>query len=375
MSFVRHMPDDITDLEALVDLAKEPSSEKRRQLLRRITDVFLQDPTEYSTQQSHYFGEIMRELAYDLESKVREELANRLASEASAPHGVIRALANDEIEVAKPVLTQSPVLTQDDLIEISQTQAQGHLMAITKRDDIGEQLSDVLVERGDDDTVESLLRNAKAQFAHETVQKIAERAQQSTQLQEPLIDREDVAKNIIFQIYNYVAENLKDKILENTNYDRETIEPLLAIITDDCSFQHAEFVHQRIEKLAQSGQLTESILVRFVKEKRPLEFLLALSKIADLDVATTRRVIDDKTGKSLVVISKANKFSPVTFKEIATSKMTNIAPHPSQLLPLVSIFNRFQPEDAQRVLRFWRTRKHAMEIDNIPETEVQPQIA
>ena len=35
------MANNLSDLEALIDLAKEPSSEKRRQLLRDITDVFL----------------------------------------------------------------------------------------------------------------------------------------------------------------------------------------------------------------------------------------------------------------------------------------------------------------------------------------------
>ncbi|MEM7621043.1 MAG: DUF2336 domain-containing protein [Pseudomonadota bacterium] len=369
------MKSDLADLEALVDLARETSSEKRRHLLRKVTDLFLADPTDYSEQQSHYFGEIMYELAYDLENQVREELAKRLAPENDAPHIVVRALASDDIAVAQPILTQSSVLTQQDLIEISKEKDQQHLIAITKREDIGEALSDVIVERGDDDTVESLLRNAKAQFANETVQKIAIRAQSSEQLQEPLIDRNDVSENVIISLYSHVAENLKQKILDNSGYDKETIEPLIETITGDFTLQHAQLVQERIDRMAESGALNEALLVRFLKEKQPLEFLLALAKIAELDVTTARRVIEDKTGKSLVVVCKATKFSPITFKEIATSSLTNIAPHPTKLLPLITIYNRFQPEDAKRVIRFWRTRKHAMETENLLEDEAATALA
>lgn len=372
---MRIMTHDLTDLEDLLNLAKEPSSEKRRQLLRQITDVFLKDSSEYTEQQSHYFGEIMRKLAYDLEIKVREELAKRLAPEAQAPHTIMKALAYDEISVAAPVLEQSPVLTQNDLIEISQIKDQDHLLAITKRDDIGETLSDVIVQRGNDDTVESLLRNAKVQFANDTIQKIAVRAQKSTQLQEPFIERDDVERDIVIGLYSYVAENLKEKILDNCDYDRETIEPLLQNITSDFSLQQANLVQERIERMAEAGKLDETMLVRFLKEQQPLEFLLGLAKIADLDVATARRIIEDKTGKSLVVVCKATNISPVTFKEIAMSPITKIATHPSKLLPLVTIYNRFQTEDAQRVIRFWRTRKHTLETEISTETKAKAQIA
>ena len=41
--------------------------------------MFLDDPDNLSEQQNWYFGDIMGQLAYDLEKQVREELANRLA--------------------------------------------------------------------------------------------------------------------------------------------------------------------------------------------------------------------------------------------------------------------------------------------------------
>lgn len=84
-------------LQGLVELAKETSSDRRRELLREITDVFLEDPGSYNDVESQHFGEIMGKVAYDLERQVREELAAKLAAEAAAPPELIKRLAGDEI--------------------------------------------------------------------------------------------------------------------------------------------------------------------------------------------------------------------------------------------------------------------------------------
>ena len=54
----------------LLDLAKEGSSEKRRELLRQITDVFLADPPERSDRESMLFDEIVGAVASDLETHI-----------------------------------------------------------------------------------------------------------------------------------------------------------------------------------------------------------------------------------------------------------------------------------------------------------------
>ena len=114
------MSETFAELEELIALAKEPSSEKRRALLRRITDVFVQGGDEFSHGQSFEFGGIMYQLSQDFEVQIRAELSNKLSHVDQAPRNLIQALANDEIEVARPVLEQSNVLTEDDLIDVCQ---------------------------------------------------------------------------------------------------------------------------------------------------------------------------------------------------------------------------------------------------------------
>ena len=102
----------------LLDLAKEGSSEKRRELLRQITDVFLSDPPERTDRESMLFDEIIGAVAADLETQVRVELAKKVAVSNVAVHRTARRLAMDVIEVARPVIENSKSLSEADLLEV-----------------------------------------------------------------------------------------------------------------------------------------------------------------------------------------------------------------------------------------------------------------
>ena len=53
----------INKLVHLVDLASEPSSDRRRDLLREITNVFLDKTVSYNETENWYFGDILGKVA------------------------------------------------------------------------------------------------------------------------------------------------------------------------------------------------------------------------------------------------------------------------------------------------------------------------
>ena len=108
----------------------------------------------------------MARLVNTIEAKVRAKLAHRLAPIANAPTNVIHMLAfDDDIEVASPVLAQSPRLDDRDLVTAGRNKSQQHLFAIAQRPALSETVTDVLVERGDRDVVHSVVRNVGARFS------------------------------------------------------------------------------------------------------------------------------------------------------------------------------------------------------------------
>src|SRR3569833_3217767 len=97
-------------LNDLIDLAKETSSVKRRELLREVTDLFFGQPSPSNQPQMELFDSVLTQLASEMEEAVRAELAHRFAAASVAPGRLIFTLANATIAVAEPVLARSKVL-------------------------------------------------------------------------------------------------------------------------------------------------------------------------------------------------------------------------------------------------------------------------
>src|SRR6516164_8175346 len=126
------------------------TQEHRVEMLTRITDLFLAGANRYSDVQINLFDEVMTKLTSAIEAKARARLSVKLADTANAPAGVIRKLAaDDDIEVARPVLKNSKRLTDADLLANARVKGQPHLLAISERKTLSEAVTDVLVMRGD----------------------------------------------------------------------------------------------------------------------------------------------------------------------------------------------------------------------------------
>ena len=70
-----------------------------------------------------------------------------------------------ELVVCAPVLERSPVLTDEDLLEImSSTPVQGALSAISKRRNLSADLSDAIYNSADEDAIGVMLGNTSAQI-------------------------------------------------------------------------------------------------------------------------------------------------------------------------------------------------------------------
>ena len=89
-----------TRLPDLIALAQEESSEKRRALLRELTDCFFGAAPPRNDGEQQLYGDVLAELSTEMELAVRAELAERFAAAPNAPVHLIRTLALDEAEVA-----------------------------------------------------------------------------------------------------------------------------------------------------------------------------------------------------------------------------------------------------------------------------------
>lgn len=171
-------------------------------------------------------------LARDQAARVRQVLSEALKDLADAPPAIIRRLARDaELIVSEPVLSFSPVLTDEDLIEIiAGNPPQGARAAIARRKGLREKVSDAIVGADDVDAVAALLANHSAQIREETLDRIVGRAVDIEAWHEPLVRRPVLPRKAAVRIARFVADSLIDQLEERQDLSMDVLEEIRAVV-------------------------------------------------------------------------------------------------------------------------------------------------
>ena len=157
------------ELEELVKLARDKSEKSRSILVTAINDLYSGEEMLLTEQDRAIMVDIIRRLIHQVEISVRRVLAAKLAGWPDAPEDLVLMLANDEIEVAHPILVHSEVLKDPELIEIVQHRTMEHQVAIAMRPRVSEQVSDALVETTNEKVITTLLSNQNAMISNSTM--------------------------------------------------------------------------------------------------------------------------------------------------------------------------------------------------------------
>lgn len=168
--------------------------------------------------------DVLDTLARDQITRVRSALSDAVKEASDIPADIIRHLASDaETEVASPVLEFSPVLDDEFLREIiSSSPASEILSSISRRDDLGQSVSDAVVGTQDEQAITALLSNKSAQIREETLDQLVDQAEQVQQWHQPLVDRPALSPHAITRLAEFVADSLLADLEERHDLDAET---------------------------------------------------------------------------------------------------------------------------------------------------------
>ena len=123
---------------------------------------------------------------------VRRALADVFASSQKAPQIVVHALAADQPDVAVPVLSRSPLLLEDDLVDLIATGQAETQIAIAGRALLSRPLAAAIAEVGTAEACLVLLESADADIALFSIDRIVERFGHLAPIRENLVARDDL---------------------------------------------------------------------------------------------------------------------------------------------------------------------------------------
>ncbi len=244
-------------------------------------------------------------LAQDQLPRVRAILSEELKHSVKAPRDVILRLARDVEEiVAAPVLEYSPLLSDDDLLEvITSGIAQGALAAIARRQNVVEPVSDAIVATLDVPAVAALLRNPSAQIREDTLDKIIGCASDIDDWHEPLVMRADLSVRAIRRIATFVARSLVETLARDNALDAETETDLKRAVetrlkeTDDLA------AAPHLAKPDLDGPLDDEAINRGIEFGERDFVVKALARMADLPQARVNRILLSGSPKAVTALS------------------------------------------------------------------------
>ena len=351
--------------EELFAIAREKSVEGRMRLAGVVTDLFL-DEGELTDVERALMFDILHSLVQDIEVPLRRRLAEKMAEDPAIPQDLIRDMANDEIEIAYPILTKSKVLWDEDLIEIIFHRSLEHQLAITIREDVSEEVSEALVATGEERVIKSLLENQNAKISKQTMEFLVEESKRVNSFQEPLVRREDLPAVLAKRLCLWVSAALRQHLCEKfgAEIDMGNVDPVLEATTNEelKALLSVERDTDRLNALLDSYEseqkLTSKLMLSALEDGLVSLFLAIFQRMAGLPHRLALRIVFEPRGEGLAIACKAIRMSAADFKSVfmlsrqarpMTRKMLK-----RDLRKVCELYEMMSSESAQRVLSKWQ---------------------
>jgi uncharacterized protein (DUF2336 family) len=339
------------------------STDRRGEMARQLTDLFLDRGDEFSADDLSVFDEVIVRLVAAIEVAARALLAKRLAPLRNSPPQAIRALAfDDAIEVAGPVLAQSLRLDDRTLIEIARSKGQEHLFAISQRSSLSEAVTDVLVEVGDRDVVLSTVDNYGATLSDLGFSLLVSRAESDDTLAEFVGSRPEIPAHLLTTLVAKASTVVRSKL--EAAHPRAKAEVRRAVAEAAMSVEAQTLAAEpdyaaaliSVENLRRSGRLGEQALSAFAKAGAYAETIAALAAMAAVPLSFIQQCMGRDPSETLMVVAKALELSRTTVEHILSLRAGKgfIVRH--DIAQRLARFERLQASTAEEILQVYRSR-------------------
>lgn len=243
--------------------------------------------------------EIIRMLAADAAELVRRALAVTLRTSQLLPHDVVMKLAQDVTTVAVPLLTHSPLFSDEDLAQIVRAGGPVRQVAIAKRDELSERVTTALSEHAVEEAVVVACANDNARFSEGGMNRVVDRFGTSEVLHSVLINRKTLPVSISERLVHVVSSALREKLITRHAIKPETAVEIVAATRERATLDLADQTGATLEPqalakhLMATGRLTPSLMLRALARGHMSFFEHAMAELAGVPHERTWLMVHD----------------------------------------------------------------------------------
>lgn len=355
---------DNMDFEGLLRMAHDRSVEGRTRLATAVGDLYVEADDELTDRERALMTDILDQLIQDVEMSVRRALANRFAKLPNAPRELILKLANEDISIAQPILIESGVLRDAELIDIIHHRTLQHQLAIAMRHGLSEIVSDALVETGSRDVIKTLLENSGARISRATMEYLVDQSRSVNEFQEPLVRRRDLPPELAKKMAYWVSAALRQHILEHYDIDEleledaidETVSETVASI--DRQAEETKPADKVADLVAREARITPQTIIDTLRRGEIALFEAFMGRWLEVGPEMVRRIVYEPGGEGLAVGCRSLDIPKSDFASIfllsRKARPGDKTVDPGELQKVLSFYDRVKPDAARAVVQRWR---------------------
>jgi uncharacterized protein (DUF2336 family) len=283
--------------EDILSLMRGATADERaaaaHKICRRVEEASLAD------EDNEIAREILRVMAGDAAELVRRALAVTLKSSTVLPRDIALKLANDVDSVSAPVLTYSPLFSDEDLVDIVKFAGPVRQIAIARRSSLTETVTTALVEHGSEIAVRTACANDNANFAETSLQKAISKFGNSQDLLAAVAYRRILPLSIAERLVSMVGDKVRDHLVNHHDISPEIALEVASSVRERATIDLVDQAGRTADvetfarHLAERDRLTPSLLLRALAHGHMSFFEWGLAELAKVPHHRTWLMIHD----------------------------------------------------------------------------------
>jgi uncharacterized protein (DUF2336 family) len=343
----------------------------RELVVRRLVDVICLPGTRVAPQERHMAGDVLVELLRDAPIEIRKRCADRLSNVIDAPKIILRLLARDDIEVSRGLIENARGLDDSDLIATVRNSSTLHRLAIAMRRNLSETVADALLEFGETNVIEALLRNKTGAVSSPGLEVMVAASRTEPKLLPLMLRREELKPSQALAAFWWADFEDRRLILRRFAVDRvallEAVGDLFTAAAmenwqDAAARKSLQFIERRQRNRAAAERSrfgsVESAVNAAERVGMTRELVVEISHLCGVKPATGAKIFTDPGGEGIAVLCKAVGLKRDSLIALWRSLKRPVSEteeeDPSTNLGrTLYVFDIMSASKAQTVLRYW----------------------
>lgn len=343
-------------------------------LFRNMAQLFSITSNRCDDGQVAQYDNVLCQLSEMVESEARAHVAQLLAPLDRAPGRVVVKLAHDQIEVARPLLEFSKVLSDDDLIEIVANLSEDHRVAVAGRKAMGERVGDAIVNHGAREAMLRLVQNTSSKMSASGLEALLTKAENDSEIVKDLRGRDDIDWGKVAEEFSEAGQRLVQKlsVANGKAVSRADVDRAAALALNKMrnrvgfNAQDWKLAWNQVKALNDRQQLDTKALARFGRFGYGHHVACSLTIMLSVPAEVFVKWLSTQDYTAVTVSLRAMGLDPEIVTDVFAALPWRDAPTEEDLSSVLKRLEALSYEEARGIFKLWRAhafRKRATPSD------------